>query len=169
MNRTPLFAGLALVAALGLGACGSDLKTSTANKPTVTTADGSTGTTVGGGGSPAVTTMPGAIPGVSGDCADLYKQMIAAFGSASAGTTANLGEMFGKLESFVPDDLKDDVKVLSKAYGQFSDVLKKYSGDMSKAMTDPEVQKAIQAIGTPEVQAASDNLNKYFETKCPSK
>ena len=33
-------------------------------------------------------------------------------------------------------------------------------------MSSPEVSKAMQEMSTPEVQAASERLNAYFETAC---
>jgi hypothetical protein len=162
MFRTKLVLGVAAAGLLSLTACGSDSKTVL---PTATTVappatDGS------GSDSPGATTpVPG---GVTGDCAAMYQEWAKAMGGVASGQNdADMTNVFKGLEAVVPDDLKDDVAVLSAAYGKYLTLITKYQGDISKAMQDPEVMKAIEDLGTTEVQAASDNISAYFDATCP--
>lgn len=172
MNRRPsariarrLVAGLLLVAgpASLVTACGGD-----DNK--VTDAISATDDTVPAGATmPDLgdITLPENLP-VSGECAELYQRFITALGSAGTGQSFDgLEEAFSSLSDSVPDDLKDDVETVADAYGQMAAVIADAGGDIGKAMADPANQAKIAAIGTPEVEAASDAISAYFEETCP--
>ena len=90
--------------------------------------------------------------------ATLYSQVF-----APQGEQADLTQVFGDVSSKVPADLQDDLAVMSTAFAQYAQILTDNGNDMTK----PEVQAALEALGTPEVQAASDNIDAYFEATCP--
>ena len=170
-----LATGLAASSLLVLAACGNDIKVAT--PPAVTTAapsgtSGSTnapGTTTASGGSTGATSPMGTVPSGGGSTADCLKFATAwatAVGSSVAGLETD-PNVFDALVKTVPDSLKADAQVLAKAYSGYLQIIAKYKGDPTKAMTDPEAQKALQALGTPEVNAAQDKITKYFDDQCP--
>ena len=145
---------LALVATtlVGLGACGSDKSSSI---PKVN--DG------GDAIDPSDLSLPG---NMTEECmaialrfATLYSQAL-----APEGDQGDLEKVFGDISANVPDDLKDDLAVLSAAFSEYAQVIEENANDM----TNPDVQAALQALSTPEVAAASDNINSYFEATCPN-
>jgi hypothetical protein len=170
MFRT-LAGGLAAGSLLVLAACGGDLKASVSSQTPITTvAPGGTsgpGTT-GSTGNPSSTAPMGTNPasGTSDNCLKFATQWAAAIGGAMAGQTTDAG-VFDALVGSVPDSLKPDAKLLAKAYTGYFAILKKFNGDYAKAMADPDVQKAIAALGTPELNAAQDRITKYFDAQCP--
>jgi hypothetical protein len=170
MNRHPIILGLAATALFALSACGSDSKSSL---PGTESTDGDTEFTLPAGITlpdgvtiPDNITIPG-LDGLSGDCKELYSKFIAAFSGIGTGDLGDLSSVFDGLAEVLPDDLKDDAQVMSEAFAKYSEVLKKYNGDITKAMADPDAQAALQAIGTDEVTAASENITHYFDETCP--
>jgi hypothetical protein len=166
-----LTATLAATALFGLVACGSDSKSSgggdTASQSTDASDDTSGGgsdDTTGGGG--AITVPP--VAGVTAECQAIVNAMSGAAAAFSGqGDAAQTKAMFAALEGAMPDELKDDARIFAEAYGKYFDLLTALD-DPSKAMSDPEVLAAMQAIGTPEVQAATDNISAYMDEACPS-
>ena len=149
---------LALVATtlVGLGACGSDKTTSLPNVN-----DGGNITLPGGD-----TIDPSDIPGnLSDECKAIALQFATLYSQAFApdGDQGDLDKAFGDISANVPDDLKDDLAVLSAAFSDYAKVLKDNASDMTK----PEVQAALAALSTPEVSAASENITAYFDSTCP--
>ena len=177
---TGLVAGVALI---GLAACGSDATssdttaaavTTTVKAATTTEADAPTTTddttmgTVGGSdlSIPDITT-----PELTGNCVDLGKQMESVFGSDFDPTTASqddINGVFDQLKSEVPSDLKDDVETLRSAVLPFYAALADAGGDMTKALQDPDVQKAMSAMSSADVQAASAALDDWTSKGCPT-
>jgi len=104
--------------------------------------------------------------GTGANCLKFAQQWASAIGSSVAGVETDTN-VFQALVDTVPDSLKADAKVLATAYTGYLNIIKKYAGDPTKAMTDPEAQKALQALGTPEVNAAQDKITKYFDAQCP--
>lgn len=158
MTRTHIvrFVALSVAALLGVAACSSgsdktsvqDLSTIDATLP------------------PGITLPPGVvIPGVTDECQAVYLQFITAMTSAYASTgELDYAQIFGDLSSKVPADLQDDMAILSAAFQQYGEILTANNNDPSSA----EVQQAIQALGTPEVNAASETVQTYFEETCPA-
>lgn len=152
-----LVLALAATTLVGLGACSSDTKSAIGNA-----------TLPPGISLPSNLTLP---PGVSlpavltGDCKAIYAQMIGAMAQAfaPAGEQVDVAKVFGDVSANVPDELQGDVDVMSAAMTKMAEVMKQYNNDMS----NPEVMKALQELSTPDVQAASERLNAYFETTCP--
>ena len=148
---------LAATTLIGLGACSSDTKSSVSNATIPSDLS-----------IPADLSIPSdlSLPAVlTGDCKAIYSQMIGAMAQAfaPAGEQADLSKVFGDVSANVPDELQGDVAVMSAAMTQLGEVMKQYDNDMSR----PEVSQAMQELSTPEVQAASERLNAYFETTCP--
>lgn len=141
----------------GLGACSSDTKSSISNASVPSDLS-----VVSDASLPSDLSLPSVL---TGDCQAIYGQMIAAMAQvfAPAGEQVDVAKVFGDVEANVPDELKGQVAVMSTAMKQLADVMKQHDNDMS----NPDVMKALQEISTPEVQAASETLNAYFETACP--
>ena len=162
MIRTKFAAtAIAATALLGLSACSSGVKVAGPSKTTASpTGNSSTGggtgnTTAGGGGTP------------SAECQKVYAQFAAAMAGASTGNSAQDAKtMFTNLEKVVPDNLKAAAKTIATAYGKYFDLLAKYNGDTAKAMQDPEVVKELQAVASPDVAAASQQISDYFSSQC---
>ncbi|MBI5090131.1 MAG: hypothetical protein HZB15_15055 [Actinobacteria bacterium] len=112
-------------------------------------------------------TLPDDLP-LSDECQELYQKFISAMGGITTGESLDgLEDVFNSLADAVPDDLRDDAEVLADAYGQMADVLAEYDGDFAAAMADPDNQQLLAAIGTPEVQEASEAISDYFDETCP--
>jgi hypothetical protein len=163
---------LAATTLVGLGACGSDSKlpSSDANIPSDLSLPSDLSI-------PDLSIPDLSIPDLSipsdislpamltGDCKAIYAQMIGAMAQAfaPAGEEVDVEKIFGDVSANVPDELQGDVATMATAMQQLGEVMKQYDNDM----TNPEVAKALQELSTPEVQAASEHLNAYFETTCP--
>ena len=100
------------------------------------------------------------------ECKAIAMQFATVYSQAFApdGNPGDLEKVFGEMSAKVPDDLKDDLVVLSAAFADYAKVVKDNGSDMSK----PEVQAALAALSTPEVSAASDNVSAYFDATGPS-
>ena len=160
---------IAATALVGLAACGSD---------TTTTPPAAAGvnTTIAGAGAPTdsvaptpvdgATTVP-AIPGVNADRMAIV-QAISASAMAASGQ-GNLAESQAAIQGLVngvPDELKADAQIFADAFSQYLAVLAQYEGDFEAAMQAPEAMAALQAISTPEVQAASNRISEYMDANC---
>ena len=184
MIRQRIVAGLvAGVALVGLTACGSDsessdstaavAKATTTDAAATTTAGGETATSIAGSATtdsnisiPDVTT-----PELTGNCVELGKQMESVFGDDFNPTTASqddINDVFDQLKTEVPNDLEDDVETLRDAVLPFYAAMAKVDGDMTKALQDPEVQQAMTAMNSADVQAASTALDEWTANGCPS-
>ena len=148
---------LAATTLVGLGACSSDTKASISNASNPSDPSITSNLSI-----PTDLSVPSVF---TGDCKAIYAQMIGAMAQAfaPAGEQVDVAKVFGDVSANVPDELKGDVDIMSAAMTQMGEVMQQYNNDM----TNPEVTKAMQALSTPEVQAASERLNAYFETTCP--
>ena len=158
MTRTHIVRLVALSAAalIGAGACSSDSdKTSLEDLSTI---DATL--------PPGITLPPGVdVPGVTDDCQAVYLQFITAMTSSFAPAgQIDYSEVFADVSAAVPADLQDDMALLSEAFQAFGAILAANNNDMSST----DVQQAIQALGTPEVNAASNTVQAYFEETCPA-
>lgn len=154
---------LAATSLIGLGACGSDTKASISNITIPSDLSIPSIPSIPSDFSiPSDITMPAIL---TGDCQAIYAQMMGAMTQvlAPAGEGADLAKVFGDVAANVPAELKGDVAIMSGAMEKLAVVMKQYDNDP----TNPEVTKAMGEIGTPEVQAASQRLNAYFEKTCP--
>lgn len=168
MKRTRIGLGLLVACTLALGACGGDDLKSDGDGVTPTQA-GSDTSGGDGDGSGSVATIPDdVVPGLTDDCRELYNAFITAMGSVGGvGDAAEVTKTFDALVQVVPDDLKDDAKLLGQAYASYAELIKKYDGDITKAPVD-ELQAAMEAMNADGVSEAGDNISKYFDETCPS-
>ena len=162
MQRTIVTITTTVVGALALTlftACGGD---SVAKLPGAVTTDpavGGLGTNPGGdmgGGDPA---------DMSTECLDFamaYANALGAMGGASQGADADWQAWIASMQASVPDELKDAVAVWGTAMNDYLVVIEQHQNDPAA----PEVVAALEAINTPEVQAASDSISAYFDNGC---
>lgn len=152
-----LTAALAATVLVGLTACGSDDKK--LNVPTATNDSSGNGSS-SGDGSGGDMSQP--------ECVALVQAMGAAASAASGqGDAAQWEAMSSGLIAAVPDDLKDDAQVFAQAYGEFLTVMAQHQGE-ANPMANADVMAALQAIGTPEVEAAANNISDYMDATCPN-
>jgi hypothetical protein len=166
MFRT-LASGLAAGSLLVLAACGSDAKVSSSPQTPVTTAPSGSGNTAAPGtssGNSSMGTNPAS--GSAGDCLKFAQQWASAIGGAASGQATG-ASVFDALVKLVPDKLKADAQLLATTYSKYFAILKQYNGDIGKAMADPNVQKSISDLSSPEVSAAQKKITDYFDAQCP--
>lgn len=157
LPRTVRSAAITVVAIIGFAACSSDSNKTTADDLSTIDATLPAGVTLPGG-----VTLP---PSITGDCQAIYLQFITAMSSAFAPTAdVDFTQVFGDVSSAIPADLQDELAVLSTAFQAYGQILASNNNDMTK----PEVQAALQALGTPEVNAASATVQAYFDETCPN-
>ena len=150
-----LGAALAATAIVGLAACSDD------TSPSVQSAqqEQASGDTSSGGV---------VVPGDTANCMAVINAMSAAAAAVSGqGDATEFQAMIEGLQAAMPDDLKDDAQIFGEAYGEFLAVIAAHEGD-ANAMSDPAVMAALQAIGTPEVEAAANNISAYMDSACPN-
>lgn len=146
-----MFTAVAGAALIGIGACSSDK--SSVSVQDLTTVDVSL---------PPGVTLP---TGLTDDCQRIYLQFVTAMSSAYIpNAQVNYDEVFGDLSTNMPADLQDDLVILSAAFHEYGEILTANNNDMTK----PEVQAAISALATDEVNDASNNVQEYFEATCPN-
>ena len=170
MKKSTLIA-IGMASILGISACSSDTKLSvtTSKSPSETTADdsgsGSAGSSGSADGGSAVSTPDlSGIPGLSQDCAAYISAITSAF-TPNAEGVAGLSDAFDKLESQVPDDLKDDVKVLADGFAKLQKLYEKYNYDYTKIAADPA---AATLFSDGKFNEASTNITAWLDKECPS-
>ncbi len=172
MHKSTLVAiAIGMLAIVGMSACSSDTKLSitTSKSQSETTAEdsgsGSTDSSSSGDGSSAVSTPDlSGIPGLSQDCATYISAITSGF-TPNAEGVAGLSEAFDKLETQVPDDLKDDVKVLAEGFAKLQKLYEKYNYDYTKIATDPA---AATLFSDTKFNEASTNITAWLDKECPS-
>ena len=68
-----------------------------------------------------------------------------------------------KLADEAPDEIEDDAKKIAGAFTEYNDLLKKYDYDFTKI---PEEETKEISIENPDVEAASNRVESYFEKVC---
>ncbi len=106
--------------------------------------------------------IPVNIPGLSQDCLKYAQALSLAFVGDSA-SFATLEEGFADLADVVPDDLQDDLEVLSEGYGLLGEKIAEHNNDYATAFQDPEVQALFS---DQEFAAASNNFSTWLEKEC---
>lgn len=154
-----LTATIAATALVGLAACSSDSKKT--DSPSATDSNSGTGSGSDNGSNSGAT-------GSQTECMALIQAM----GSAAAavggqGDAAEWEAMATAMVAAVPDDLKGDAEIFGQAYGEFLAVIAQHEGE-DNPMASADVMAALQELGTPEVQAASDAIGEYMDTNCPN-
>jgi hypothetical protein len=162
--------GLAMSGIMALAACGGDdssddkgsatteatadagtddtATTDTASDETV--ADDSTDTTIDTSDVEALS---------ADECRALYDRFVGlGFDPTSDEEPEDPSAAFDAIEDAVPDDLKDDVKVLREGFETLTEASEKYKDDL----TNPEYLQALESLNTPEFTEASARLEAFF-------
>jgi hypothetical protein len=108
-----------------------------------------------------------ALDGVDGAClgaAYLYAGAAAAMTDEASAEEAK--QYFESAKDSLPDDIKDDFEVVAAGMERYFDVIGEDGFDVTKAMTDPEAQKALEDLNSPEFTEASDNVTAWFDENC---
>lgn len=163
MKRISTAVCLVAIGAFGLVACGGSDESSGEGSPAQTDA---VETTSDGGSDGTVGTI-GNLPGVSEECTDLYNKYIAALGSMGSGEEADISGVFTALKDVLPSELQDDADIVASAWAKYEEVLAKYDGDITKAMSDGDASEVIQALSDEKVNEASNAIGDYFSDTCP--
>ena len=109
--------------------------------------------------------------GFDEDCQDA----VAAMSSVAAGASAAFGgggtdisdsiETFRQFADRAPDEIKDEMQLMAKAYGDFVEALGDYDPSSGEAPPQ-EVMDAIAKLDNDELSAASEKVSSYFEEHC---
>lgn len=105
------------------------------------------------------------------DFCDLAKKYEKDFEDTGAATTSEdtekefkeLTSAIDKLADEAPGEIEDDAKKIAGAFGEYNDLLKKYDYDFSKI---PKAETESISIENPDVEAASNRVESYFEKVC---
>ena len=105
------------------------------------------------------------------DFCDLAKQYEKDFedtGEADAETDikkefSELTVAIDKLAEEAPGEIEDDTKKIASAFKEYDELLKKYDYDFAKI---PEAETKEISIENPDVEAASNRVESYFEKVC---
>jgi hypothetical protein len=107
------------------------------------------------------------ITGIDKACFGAIYVSLGFFGAFSDDATAKEAEQyFAEARQDLPDDIVDDFDVVADAYKKAGDALAEYDYDFTKAAADPDAQAALDELDSPEFQAASDNVTKWFDENC---
>lgn len=186
--------GLALVAVLGVSACGSSSGDAAGSSATTAAAAASdttakaaasdtTAKASSGGSDEALgDAMVAAFKAVEkGDCdkaktiGDSLDASAAFTGQDGGKQMENVADAMDKLASSGPSKLRADFAVMAKAFGTLADAFEELGlGDpekMAEVMKDPAKAQKLTELGTlmdgTEFTAASDNISAWMEEKCP--
>lgn len=160
MKRTILTTGVAAVTLMLFTSCGGDSAVQLPGAVATTPMPGGLGTNPDGGD------MGGGDSGeMSQECLDFamaYASALGAMGGAAQGAEGDWQAWVASMQASVPDELKDAVGVWGNAMNGYLTVLEQYADNPMA----PEVVTALEALNTPEVQAASERISAYFENNC---
>lgn len=123
--------------------------------------------------------LDGAARGLSGgdlDCYDLQLALVALTtlpGAASAGTEQaavdQMQEDLRVLRGQVPADVVADFDTYAEGVQAYAEALKGVDvTDLSDPATQQQVSDAAEALESPSMTAAEDNIEKYFAATCPA-
>lgn len=194
MSQRFLVRSAAVAAVLALGACGSSSTSATTSASTIAvtaaaptdaetpplatsgtpTAPETVGSTPTSDDSSAtidtIDTSGTLSPDASPECKELFDlfQPLQGGDATALPSDAALQKAFSSMRAFVPDELKPDVDTSRDAYLKLADAVAAAGGDMKTAISKPEVIQALQALGAPEISAASERVSKYLEQQCPT-
>ena len=105
------------------------------------------------------------------DFCDLAKKYEEDFeDTGDAGASEDIEKEFNELTSAIdkladeaPGEIEADTKKIAGAFNEYNDLLKKYDYDFSKI---PEAESKEISIENPDVEAASNRVESYFEKVC---
>lgn len=107
----------------------------------------------------------------SGDFCDLARDYADKFEDAGeADTEAELADDYKKFSDAIdelaaeaPKEIEGDVEVVQDAFAELNGLLEKYDYDFAKI---PEEEAATIDLDNPEIEAANNRIESYFETVC---
>lgn len=120
--------------------------------------------------------LSGALDSLTGDCAKAGAAYFALSLSAAAAATgvsdtdkAQIEDELANLTAEIPDEITNDFAVYSDALRQYVDAMKGISlGDLMNSEAQGKAMNAAKFLEAPKVNEAQANIEKYFDTKCPS-
>jgi hypothetical protein len=107
---------------------------------------------------------------LGGECAEfagLGAKIQSAFGVG--GDVDSASEVFAELADRVPEEIRDDYRVLADNFKEFAEALKGVdltSGETPSPETLAKLQQAATAMDQPEIQQASENIESWVEENC---
>lgn len=143
-------------------ACGGSTSTSDSSSTTVASASGKNSS--------------GDLALLGGDCinaAEAYVglsglALLALAGGVSDSDQAKMKNDVAELTAKVPSEIKADITTYTDAITKFSDALKGVSiTDLLNPTVQDKLQKASAELETSKVEEASNNIEAYFNEKCP--
>jgi hypothetical protein len=165
-----LVAGLMVVAAAACGGGDDGAEVQSTSDATTAERDRS------GGSESDLDEALDSLGGLDGDCA----QVGLAYATISLGA---LGAMFGgamsddemqemedelaDLDVDIPDEIADDFEVLRDAFAEFAEGTSGLSGNLLDPEYQEQLEKAGEALDSPEVEEAQANIEAYLERECP--
>ncbi len=108
--------------------------------------------------------------GTSEKCVELYNSVMEAQGDGNFDDPAGvrqLGQIYEKIKSQAPE-LSAELDTVSQAMDDYATALEAYEGDPAAMTEDPGVLAAITALGSDDVQKASDAISSYLDKTCPT-
>jgi len=168
MHVTLRLAAVSLMALL-LAAC-SGTKTDVTGTPT-----GGAAATTAAGTAQATTTTPAGLAASSKLCSDwaaTAAQQAEVSGQptgSSADTKADFDAMAAYMKALAdqaPAEIKGDFQVYAKFWSDYAAVMAKANYDVTRMATDPEMQKAMQAMSDPKLQQATVNIQNWMQKNC---
>jgi hypothetical protein len=107
----------------------------------------------------------------SGDFCDLARDYAKEFEDTSETTDEtdladkykDFADAVDELAREAPDEIEADVALVNRSFRQFVDLLEKYDYDVTKI---PEAEAAEIDLDSPELQAANNRIQSYFEKVC---
>ncbi|TAK77337.1 MAG: hypothetical protein EPO16_05570 [Dehalococcoidia bacterium] len=175
MSRTLRSLLAASTVALLLAACGGDKEaaptSSTGGTDSPAPAGKSTGAPAGAPAGAAAGVAAALGGGFCGEWGALAAQ--SAKLTAPGGTPGSLKESFDATNAYMkaladkaPAEIKGDFQLYAKFWSDYSAVMAKANYDMMKAATDPEMQKALEAMADPKLDKAGANISAWVEKNC---
>ena len=76
-------------------------------------------------------------------------------------------EAMDDVKDLTPDELDSDIDLVIGQMEEMGAILAEADGDILKVMEDPELLARMEALDSPEVQAANDRVEAYFDEACP--
>ena len=172
VKRGGVFAGVVLTGLLLVAtACGGGSKSSSSsdsNGSTATTASSSSGGSSSGGSGTA---------GLSASCLDLAKKFEDAAAKIESSTNSTTGDTDWKslvstldgMTSSMPSKVQGDWKIYVDAIKKIGEAMN--GVNMSTLMSDPAAMQkftdSMSALNDPKIETALNNIEAYFNQKCP--
>ena len=101
--------------------------------------------------------------------ADEFGKAFGAAGAAGGENLAGTSEAFEEFADRVPEEIRDDFRVLAAAFTEYADALQDLdlsAGATPDAETIAKLQQLIQGIDQTEVQAASNRISAWSTENC---